>query len=263
VTSAEMSADEAEFFAILQERRDGFFYRYRDFRIRDWNAFLQNWSAKDLGTRESVAGRDCAVLEFRRIPPSTSAGLEDGEGGGRYQAWIDTANGLVMRAEEYDAEGARVGLVEFRAITLAPDLSHVALHGDRSSPLPFDPEADTKPSLGFQLHRPKILPDGYRLERAESVSAAVSGAEGERWARLAYGDGVDEIFFLQSVAPDTAQASATQASSSPADVGRNLVRVFRVGPWTVLQAQFDRTRTIVMGKVDEASLVRMLKSAVR
>lgn len=274
VTSPEMSADEAEFFAILQERRDGFFYRYRDFRIRDWNAFLRNWSAKDLGTREPVAGRDCAVLEFRRIPVSTGpgpdsahAGQDDVDGGGRYRAWVDTANGLVLRAEEYDAGGTRVGLVEFQGITLAPDLSNVALHADRSAPKILDLEAGTKAALGFEVLRPKILPDGYRLERAESVSAdaqsgvgsgAGSGAD-ERWARLAYGDGVEEIFFLQGLSPEAAQASTSPAE---ADVGTRFVRVFRVGPWTVLQGQFDRTRAVVMGKVSEASLLRMLKSAI-
>ena len=43
VTSPAMTTEQRQFFAILQERRDGFFYRYRDFRIRDWGTFLLNW----------------------------------------------------------------------------------------------------------------------------------------------------------------------------------------------------------------------------
>jgi hypothetical protein len=263
VSAPAMTDDEAAFFAILQERRDGFFYRYRDFRIRDLRAFLRNWSATDQGLRETVAGRECAVLEFRKVRGD----------GSRYKAWIDVSTGLVMRAEEFDAQGARVGLVEFREFTLAPDLSTLALHGDRSEPKALDLSTDTTTALGFQVLRPKILPDGYRLERAESVTAEAAsnpgaGApnetrgepRGERWARIAYGDGVEQIFFLQSLSPDAAQASTAPGE---VDVGSRFVRVFHVGPWTVLQGQFDRTRAIVMGKVDEASLLRMLKSAVR
>jgi len=278
----------------IQERRDGFFYRYRDFRIRDWNGFTRNWSAQDRGIRESVAGRVCTVLEFRRNRGASDR-AEDGGNGAFYRAWIDPETALVLRAEEFDASGSQVSLAEFRDFTLAPDFSSVELHADRSDPKPFDPDADTTASLGFPLLRPKILPEGYRLERAESVqtgSASASGdspsaaaavprvgaattgggagtsgraepplgAASERWARIAYGDGVDEIFFLQGPVSDAAEASA---SPEDLDLGSRYVRIFHVGPWTVLQGRFDRTRAIVMGKLSEETLLRMLKSAVR
>jgi len=280
VVSPEMTPDEGAFFAILQERRDGFFYRYRDFRIRDWNGFRRNWSATDQGVRESVAGRACEVIEFRRIR-GASGPTKDGENGAFYRAWIDPETALVLRSQEFDASGSQVSLVEFRDFTLAPDLSGVALHADRSDPKPFDPDADATAVLGFPLLRPKILPDGYRLERAESVrigglsasgasgdslpggavvpdgaAGGMPGAASERWARVAYGDGVDEIFFLQGSASDAAEASA---SPEDRDLGARYVRIFHVGPWTVLQGQFDRTRAIVMGKLDEEVLLRMLK----
>jgi hypothetical protein len=275
VESPEMSADQAAFFAILQERRDGFFYRYRDFRIRDWKAFLRNWSVQDQGLRESVAGRACVVLEFRRRRDE-SGGRAD-ETGAHYRAWIDPETALVLRAQEFDASGAQVSLVEFRDLTLAPDLSNVALHADRSEPKRFDPDADTTATLGFPLLRPKILPEGYRVERAEIVRASGSSASDtsaadesaratpagsvpDRWARIEYGDGVDEIFFLQSAVPDAAEASTTPEER---DLGSRYVRILHVGPWTVLQGRFDRTQSIVMGKVDEDALLRMLKSAVQ
>ena len=274
--SPQMSADQAAFFAILQERRDGFFYRYRDFRIRDWNAFLQNWTAQDRGLRETVAGRECAVLEFRKRRVG-SRGTGDAGSGARYRAWIDPETALVLRAQEFDASGAQVSLVEFRDFTLAPDLSNVALHGDRSDPKRFDPDADTTAILGFPLLRPKILPDGYRVERAEIIRAAGASASGasapgpaqgaqgtgaaaDRWARIEYGDGVDELFFLQSVASEAAQAST---SPEERDLGSRYVRILHVGPWTILQGRFDGTQAIVMGKVDEDALLRMLKSAVQ
>ncbi len=201
VTSPPMTTEQREFFAILQERRDGFFYRYRDFRIRDWRTFLQNWRVVDTGHQESVAGRSSALLEIRRVH-----GASDW-----YRAWVDLETGLVMRADEFDATDQLVSRTEFRTFTLAPDLSGVALHGDRNPGKPFDPTSDTTQSLGFRVLVPTILPEGYRLERSESLSVGGSGAELSTWARLAFGDGVEQLFFLQTVAGQNAATAGQSA----------------------------------------------------
>jgi hypothetical protein len=249
VTAPPMTTEQREFFAILQERRDGFFYRYRDFRIRDWRTFQQNWRVVDTGLQESVAGRSSAVLEVRRL-----RGALD-----RYRAWIDPETGLVMRADEFDVNDQLVSRTEFVTFTLTPDLSGVALHGDRNPGKPFDPTSDTTQSLGFRVLVPTILPEGYRLERSESLSVGGPGAESSTWARLAFGDGVEQLFFLQTTA--TAGQSAL-AASNEVDVGPRSVRIFQVGPWTVVQGQFNGVRAIVVGKAELASLLRMLKSAI-
>jgi hypothetical protein len=254
VTAPPMTTEQRQFFAILQERRDGFFYRYRDFRIRDWRTFQQNWRVVDTGLQESVAGRNSAVLEVRRLGGALDRGAADW-----YRAWIDPETGLVMRADEFDATDQLVSRTEFLTFTLTPDLSGVALHGDRNPGKPFDPTSDTTQSLGFRVLVPTILPDGYRLERSESLSVGGSGAESSTWARLAFGDGVEQLFFLQTTA--TAGASAL-AGPNEVDVGPKSVRIFQVGPWTVVQGQFNGVRAIVMGKAELASLLRMLKSAI-
>jgi hypothetical protein len=244
VTAPAMNQDQAQLFAILQERRDGFFYRFRDFRIRDWRAFLRNWRVTDSGTQETVAGRSTEVLEIRhlRVGPSW------------YRAWVDPTTALVMRAEEYDGSNTLLSRVEFLTFTLTPDLQGRPLHGDRNPATAFDPHSDTTGSLGFQVKVPTILPPGYQLERSESLSDGTS-----TWARLGFGDGVDEIFLLQSPVPSTPPPPGTPPEM---DVGPRSVRVFQVGPWTVLQAKFSGMRTIVVGKADQQSLLRMLKSAV-
>lgn len=254
VTAPPMTTEQRQFFAILQERRDGFFYRYRDFRIRDWRTFLQNWRVVDTGLQESVAGRNSAVLEVRRLRGASDHGAFDW-----YRAWIDPETGLVMRAEEFDATDQLVSRTEFRTFTLTPDLSGVALHGDRSPGTPFDPASDTTQSLGFRVLVPTILPDGYRLERSESLSVGGSGAESSTWARLAFGDGVEQLFFLQTTATP---GQSALAASNEVDVGPKSVRIFQVGPWTVVQGQFNGVRAIVVGKAELASLLRMLKSAI-
>ena len=243
VTTPAMNQEQAELFAVLQERRDGFFFRYRDFRIRDLRGFLRNWSAYDTGLEQTIAGRVCSVLEFRRTqaPNPTSW----------YRAWIDPQTGLVLRSDEFDADGNQLARVDFRSFTLTPDLTHTALHGDRSLPAPIDLTADTSGSLGFRLLQPRILPDGYRQEKAESVTDGSN-----TWARLVYGDGVEQLFFLQTAA-DGAPSTGGIEEIRPATV-----RVFHVGPWTVVQGNLSHVRAIVMGKADEPTLVRMLKSAI-
>lgn len=254
VQAPPMTAEQLQFFAILQERRDGFFYRYRDFRIRDVRTFLQNWRVLDTGAQETVAGRSTEVLEIRR----NQSALE------WYRAWIDPETGLVMRADEYDSSNHLVGSTEFETFTLTPDLSGFALHGDRNPGTPFDPATDTSGNLGFRVLVPTLLPDGYRLERAESLSVANAGNESGTWARLGFGDGVDELFFLQTAAAGhPSQAAGLPGSGSPSlDVGPRSVRVFQVGLWTVVQGQFLDVRAVVIGKTDLQSLLRMLKSAI-
>jgi hypothetical protein len=252
VSSPPMTTEQRDFFAILQERRDGFFYRYRDFRIRDWRTFLQNWRVIDTGGQESVAGRNTAVLEVRRLSGVLDHGAFDW-----YRAWIDPQTGLVMRADEFDSTDQLVSRTEFHTFTLTPDLSGVALHGDRNPGAPFDPNSDTTQTLGFHVLVPTILPEGYRLERSESLSVGGPGAESSTWARLAFGDGVEQLFFLQTEA-----GSSALAASSEVDVGPKSVRIYQVGPWTVVQGQFHGVRAIVVGKAGLASLLRMLKSAV-
>lgn len=255
VMSPPMTDEQRQFFAILQERRDGFFYRYRDFRIRDWRTFQQNWRVVDTGTQAPVAGRSTEVLEIRRI----QGALE------WYRAWIDPETGLVMRADEFDPSNQLVSSAEFKTFTLTPDLSNFSLHGDRNPGTPFDPAVDTTGSLGFRVLVPTLLPDGYRLERAESLSVANAGNESGTWARLGFGDGVDELFFLQTAAAGHQSQAASLPGSGNAglDVGPRSVRVFQVGLWTVVQGQFLDVRAVVIGKTDLPSLLRMLKSAIR
>jgi hypothetical protein len=255
VLSPRMTAEQSQIFAILQENRDGFFYRYRDFRIRDWKTFRQTWRVNDTGVQETIAGRDTAVLEIRRIQDGTGPSAMGRSTSNWYRAWIDPETGLVMRADEFDVTGALVSRVEFLTFTLTPDLSAAVLHGDRMPGVPLDMKSDTTGSLGFQVLTPTILPEGYRLEKAESLSDGTS-----TWARLVFGDGVEQLFFLQTLAVPGQPGSAAGLHRQ-VDVGPNSVLGFHVGAWTVLQGQFHDLRAIVVGKTDGASLARMLKSA--
>ena len=239
-----LSAEQLDLFRTLQQARDGFFYRYRDFRIRDLQLFLQNWRVTDTGRQETVAGITTSVLEFRRIDRTPTW----------YRAWIDPQTALVLRAEERGEGNRLASSFEFLTFQLAPDTTGLGLQDDQFVRTSFDPLADTSTSLGFQVRPPSILPDGYRLDRAESTTDGTN-----TWAILTYTDGVDSLFFLQTFDP---QAQSGQPPPGEYDVGRKVIRGFRMGPWTVLQLRSDGNRILVLGKAASDEIERMLKSSM-
>lgn len=239
-----MTAEQLDLFRLLQQARDGFFYRYRDFRIRDLEVFLQNWRVRDLGIQEIVAGVATTVLEFRRIDGSPTW----------YRAWIDPRTALVMRAEERGAGNQLASSVEFVDFELSPDTTGLRLESDRFARFPLDLRLETISSIGFRVRSPSVLPAGYRLDRAESMNDGTN-----TWAILTYTDGVDSMFFLQTSDP---QAQAGVSPPGEYDVGPKVARGFRVGPWTVLQVRSGGERVLVLGKADSSSIERMLKSSI-
>jgi len=244
VSSPAMSAQQAQFFALLQEKRDGFFFRHRDFRVRDVALCLQNYAITDTGTTRRVAGRECTVLELRRNAPSESW----------YRAAIDPETGLVMSFEELTTSGRTLSRVEFEEFTLNADTSNVAVHGDVYPAAPFDPSVDTMTQLGFQARPARSLPAGYRFVKADSVSE-----NGQTWARLFYGDGVDQAFLLETqLTPAQVQSDTARASK----LGTRVLRVFHMGPWTMVECRIGARLFVAVAKVEESALQDMLKSAL-
>ena len=244
VQRPKMSTEQLDLFQAMQEARDGFFYSYRDFRIRDLQLFLENWRVRDTGLQETVAGVPTSVLEFRRIDGSLPW----------YRAWIDPLTALVLRAEEHGEGNQLASSVEFLTFQLAPDTTGLGLQDDQFVRTPFDPASDTTASLGFQVRPPTLLPEGYRLERAESTTDGTN-----TWAILTYTDGVDSMFFLQSFDP---QLAAGQSPPGEYNVGPKVARGYRFGPWTVLQLRSNGDRVSVIGKADSLAIERMLKSSM-
>jgi hypothetical protein len=244
VVQPSMTREQLELFSTLQQARDGFFYRYRDFRIRDLQHFLQTWRVRDVGLQEVVAGVETTVLEFRRIDGAPTW----------YRAWIDPRTALVLRAEERGAGNQIASAVEFLSFELAPDLTGRHLEGDRFTRFPLDLRTDTASAIGFRVRAPSAIPAGYRLDRAESTNDGTN-----TWAILSYTDGVDSLFFLQSFDP---LHQAGQPHPGEYDVGPKVARGYRFGPWTVLQVRSGGERVIVIGKADSNGIERMLKSAM-
>jgi hypothetical protein len=244
-----MNAQQREVFELLQKQREGFFFRYRDFGVRQRNLFQANYSVEVLGTPIAVAGRTCTQIDVRRV----------GKAHSKYRAAIDDATGLVMRWTETTLEGRIIASSEFVEFTLDPVLdgvdwfeSTLQVQSLQSGPTLSGEELA---ALGFQPHTPQILPAGYQLLRSERVVET----DGKSWLRRVYGDGLENLFVLER-GSDPGQAGALHASTSgPSD--QIVVRVCQAGAWTLAEVFGRSGQLFVVGKVGEDEVVDCLQSA--
>lgn len=244
VIAPAMTDEQRDVFVMMQRARDSFSYLHRDFRIRDLALFEQNYALTVLPRRTTVAGRTCVVMDVR----NQSAGTN------RYRIEVDPETGLVMRWRETATDGAIVATVEFQSFTLNPDLTHVSLHGTQFAVEPLVP-ATIPAQMGFPVLLPRLLPHGYQLTRAERISEQ-SGP----WARVTYGDGVEQIFYLYA---DVSPSVVPHTAATPDPLfGAPVVWVYQIGPWTAVQGQFGNKRCSAVGKVSESALLDMIQSAI-
>lgn len=240
----ELSGGDLELFAFLQKQREAFFHRHRDFRIRDLAAFTSAYQVTDTGADPVVAGMTCDELVVRRIEPGASW----------YRLAVEPASGLVLRSEELGPTNQVLALVEFLEIDFTPDLTGVPLHTGLALQ-PLDLASDTTAQLGFVLRVPQALPAGFALRSSETI---LDDGTGRRWARLVYGDGVEQVFFLHT---DLGPGAPPPTDPASALAGKRSVRVFQVGPWSFAQGFLGRQRMTAVGKVPIDALLLAIDSA--
>lgn len=229
-------------FQLLQSAREGFFFRSRDFDVRDVTRFAQAWTVTDLALQMEIAGVTTSVFDLARA---------DGMGR-RYRLAIDPQTAVVLSQEELTPEGQLLSRVQFLSLAYDADLSDLALTGGPSQWTPVNLSDPT--SYSFTLLRPTAPPSGFGFERAATLSSF--GPTGSTWVRLTYGDGVDEVYF----AYDAASAGASALRSSIKSSGDTL-RVLSFGSWTVVEGDVGGRKLMVVGKADKDDLLLMLQSA--
>src|SRR5262249_37235101 len=152
-----------DLYLAMSHAREGFFWRYRDFRIHHKPTFLRNYVLHDSGAIVHLLGRDCADLTVRRIH---DAALE-------YQLAVDLKTGLVLRALEVTRDGAVIGSSEYTSLDVAPDLSNVAWHQPTVDEHELaDPNAPTE--IGTGAHQPRLMEEGFVLLSATAVKSTTA-----------------------------------------------------------------------------------------
>jgi hypothetical protein len=241
------ASTEAQYLA-LQARRESFFYRFRDFRIRDLADFWQNYVVQHLAQREIVAGRTCERFDIQR---------QDGTGD-VFRVAIDPESSLVLSEERRHQSGELVSRIWFETFALNADLSDLQLTGGPSIWVEFDPQAS--PGV-FNLDplTPTAPPSGYELQ--SSAYATTGTPTGTTWARFIYGDGTEQAFFLsEDILPPQGNAGVPQAGLDPS--GGDSVRAYAFGEWSLIEGRVAGRNVLAIGKVDEQELLLMLQSAV-
>jgi len=236
---------EEDVFGLLQKSREGFAFRFRDFRIRDVTRMLQSYTVHGTGQVKTVAGRVCAQYSFQKLA------LQDRT----YLVSVDNATSLVLAVEEYDRQGRLAASMTFDRILYAAPAAGSGYHTDLPATA-LVPNTDNHALLGFPLRRPTLV-SGYDLVQQERIDAG-----GRVWARLVYHDGIEPLFFLHS--GRVGHLSAT--SSAPAGIdplaGVPTVRVSRAGSWTIAHCTHAGSEYVLAGKVGERELLAILRSAL-
>ena len=163
--------DDPELFLILQDYRQGFTYRYRDFQVRNLELFIRNYSYVVVDGSTLVANTRCVQIRVQRRDNPVRY----------YTADIHPGSGLVLRWEERELATDRLlGRMEFETFELDADTSDMDLRHQLFPAMPFDLGGDTGAQIGFEVLQPADLPAGFEVEISESFDDEL----GQTWAKL-------------------------------------------------------------------------------
>jgi len=237
-------------FELLQELREGFLFRYRDLVVRNARQLARTWKVIDPGRSLEIAGRPCRALRVERRSGERVA----------FELAVDRDTELVLACRRFDAQGNLVSSMHYESFRLDPDTAGVAWHQPSNDEQPLALR-DLGLQLGQRVLEPRLLPDGFALHEAATVSEG--GAE--RWLKLTYTDGIETLFFFQKLEqPDTHGAVGRRPGTSfdapPAATSQ--VTVYQVEHVTVAQGQVSGFELIAMGPVDESGLLDLIESSL-
>jgi len=236
-------------FLLIQQMREGFLFRYRDFLIRDMPLFRQNYRSQVLNNQALIAGRPCVEYLVTKIIGSNRS----------YTVTVDQATALVLKYEERDGQGNLLSLMEYESFDTQPNFTGITLHQPINQEVTLDIGNDLKGQVGFAPLLPRVLPSGFELRDA----ANVTDQNGKTWLKLTYLDGVEPVFFMHT-APGTALASMVGQrpggliGNAPSDQ----VVVYNIGPTTVVQGKVGVYDVIAVGKVTDDELLGLIDSSL-
>jgi negative regulator of sigma E activity len=173
-------------------------------KILNPDAFMQLLKNYDISLegRDQVAGRSCAVV---RISPKM-------EGRPSRRLWIDTANYIVMKAQETDFDGKDVLLMEISEISFPLELDKKLFERKQDSKEgigEFEPLAgvqEAKGIVGGGLRLPSYIPQGFVLHEMVAIRSGSSKA-----VMVGYVDGLCAITILIKAGPGPSLSKEARA----------------------------------------------------
>lgn len=215
---------------------------------------LANYRAVIEGT-ESVADR-----------PTTSVVLIDRYTGERaMRVWIDRETHLVLKKEEYHANGAVASRTRFDAVRYTNEIPESIFSVD----LPpgykevAGPEIATMDSdvdrviaqAGFRPYEPRNLPQGFLM-----TSADVSEVAGVKTLHLLYSDGLRSVSLFENAKGAAADFGSLHPTSLPFE--GHEAQYVEEGPTTLLTWKEKSLYFALVGDLQRGELVEIAKSVV-
>lgn len=233
-----------ELWRMLQESRDGFLFRYRDFRMHDVALMVTNYSPIATGVRSLVAGRECDELVFALRHGASFT----------YNLAVDHETGLVMRCEQLATDGRVMGLVEFESLELAPQFAadypwHESSNQEEA--LPDTSASRLAVAVGFPPRLPETDGGRFRLVETTIVRSPEPDGVGEiAWVKSTLTDGVEVVFVLHG-------------GSDPSLVSEDVMRVApSVGPWNHVEGTLRGERFMALGRASADELLDLIASTL-
>lgn len=239
----DLSTGQEDVFLLLSRAREGFHWRYRDFRIHHKPTFLRNYEVFDTGAIVQRLGYDCASLRVRRRKNAEII----------YQLEVELGTGVVLSCRSETPDGTLLELAEYESFDLAPDLSQVAWHQPAVDEVDLvDPHNPSE--IGAGAHQPRLV-DGAFVQLAAQKITSSAAETPNQFARYVYSDGLEVVFFLYGGA--LAQQPAGQQRMD------DVVQVPpSVGPWQLVVATIRGERLIGMGRLNHDDLLDLVASAL-
>lgn len=241
--------DEETFFA-LQSARAGFNFRYRDFRVRDEQALLQNYRLiVPQVPPMTLLGRSCFEVLVDALDPTAID----------FHLIVDDETGLVLASSTL--EGSSGDLLQrstYVSLELGDPADFVA-HELTNQEQPLDLGLSLYEQLGHEPALPSYLPDGFSLSSASTVV----DPDGVRWFLATYSDGVEPLFYLQRLPqPLAGGVQAHSAATMLEEPEMDRLFGFEAGRVTVLQGLLNGRTCTAVGFRSTLELQLLLESAI-
>ena len=232
------SADNQVVLESLLAIRQIFHYRFRDWRIKDYVLFLQNYTWQVLDGDFIIAGVSCMRVEVVRphtSPPS------------HYLVDIDPLTGMVLAWKECDDLANVVAMAEFETFQYGGDVSGLMLVDRFFTGTTIHPiDGDLEGIFGFVPVIPTMMPTpGVTL----SQDVEKMNVYGEIWAKVSMTDGLETTVFL------------SRAPEGSAKVQPSTVTTLSLGTWTGIEGKIGNQPVRVAGKFSPTLLELTLESA--
>lgn len=246
-------SNEVQWRALRYPQNAGYYYFFRDFRVRDAARATKNYTARPMG---SIVRNGRTLAIFDVLPRIANRCW--------YRILVDVASGLALDHIEYDATGRVTSTMFYEP--LATKLGAAAEPGLNKVKewwkpwmlvQEFSKLSSATKALPFTARIPTMLDAGFALQTVRTTRA---DSQSEPYLVLVYDDGIATRILAQNkVAPADRWPIKFQATSA----GDVPVLNYRLGPHAQFVARYKGVQFLAVGSFPLPGIPSMLDDLLR